>query len=91
MEKNGFGERVGAGELLHDKLTDLIVEGYLPEEWARKVEDLMSTDNSLINNQLVETASGYTYEYQYQALQSLITEHIKDNIKDDICTTQSKK
>lgn len=84
-------ERVGAGELLYDKLTDLIVKGYLPEEWARKVEDLMSTDNSLINNQLVETASGYTYEYQYQSLQSLIAEHIKDNIKDDICTTHSKK
>ena len=51
----------------------------------------MLKDNALINNQLVETASHYTYEYQYQALKALISDHLNVNIKDDICSFHSEK
>lgn len=30
-------ERVGAGELLKDRLDDLIVNGYISEQWAKKL------------------------------------------------------
>ena len=84
-------ERVGAGELLKGELSDLIVKGYLSDQWAQKIESLMFKDNVLTSKQLVETASNYTYEYQYQALQFLISELLKKNIKDDVCTFHSVK
>tara|TARA_R110002072_G_scaffold7206_1_gene39523 strand:+ start:593 stop:1840 length:1248 start_codon:yes stop_codon:yes gene_type:complete len=86
-----MSERVGAGELLKGELRNLIVKGYLSEQWAEKIESLMLKDNAFINNQLVETASHYTYEYQYQALQALISAHLNVNIKDDICSFHSEK
>lgn len=86
-----MSERVGAGELLKGELRNLIVKDYLSEQWAQKIESLMLKDNTFTNNQLVKTASHYTYKYQYQALQSLISEHLKENIKDDVCTSHSEK
>lgn len=86
-----MSERVGAGELLKGELKNLIVKGYLSEQWAQKIESLMLKDNTFTSNQLVKTASHYTYEYQYQALQSLISAHLKKNIKDGICTSHSEK
>lgn len=72
-----ISERVGAGELLTGDLRELIVKGYSSDQWAQKIEHFMLNNNTPLTNQLVETASHYTYEYQYQSLQLLISQYLK--------------
>lgn len=87
-----ISERVGAGEILQGELSELIVTGYDTEKWTHKIENLVSTDNSKIKKQLTETASHYTYEYQYNALKKLFFDHLQKNVKDDdLCTTYSNE
>ncbi|MDQ7730446.1 glycosyltransferase family 4 protein [Halomonas sp. SpR8] len=71
-----ISERVGAGELLQGDLKNLIVKGYNSEDWAHRIEHIVNNDVKMINNQLIETSSQYTYSYQHEKLKELILKNI---------------
>lgn len=85
-----ISERVGAGELFQGDLKKLIINGYEPRQWATFIENFINVDNTDIRKQLVDTASRYTYEYQYKALKKLIFQKSK-NVKDDTCPSRLRK
>ncbi len=79
-----ISERVGAGELLQGNLRSFIVEGFDSEHWAQRIEVITNNDNKAFKKQLVETASQYTYDYQYKALKNIILNRLKKNVRDDL-------
>lgn len=71
-----ISERVGAGELLKGDQRELIVAGYDPYQWAGKVETLLNQDNTLLTQQMTQSVRNFDYQYQYKALQSLLSKYL---------------
>ena len=86
-----ISERVGAGELLQNELKDLIIKGYDSKEWFQAIDNINHSNNSKITEKLVNTAKKYSYDYQYNVLQGLISQHLQNSIKDEACFTQLKE
>ncbi|MEL7896963.1 glycosyltransferase family 4 protein [Vreelandella neptunia] len=86
-----ISERVGAGELLQNELKDLIIKGYDSKEWFQAIDNINHSNNSKITEKLVNTAKKYSYDYQYNVLQGLISQHLQNSSKDEACFTQLKE
>lgn len=69
-------ERVGAGELLKGALQELVVSGYDPQQWAQKAEMLLNQEHTLLIQQVAQNARQFDYSYQYQSLQTLLSQYL---------------
>ncbi|WP_083000173.1 glycosyltransferase [Halomonas sp. GT] len=69
-----ISERVGAGEILEGDYKQLIVSGYDACQWAQASEKILMQNNDLLSNQVANRASQFTYEYQYKALKTLLSQ-----------------
>jgi len=71
-----ISERVGAGELLEGDHRKLIVPGYDSRQWAQAAEEILIKNNTLLSEQIANRASQFTYEYQYKALKTLLSQFL---------------
>ena len=76
-----MSERVGAGEILHEDLKELIVKDYDLNHWTQKIDNMMGSDTHYLKNRLIEMSNQYTYDYQYKALHDIIAEQLKKKVK----------
>lgn len=61
----------GAGELLSDKYSHLVMDSYAPEQWASRIESLLTSDPRLLGKTLAELVVDYSHQQQYEKLKEL--------------------